>query len=376
MRQFRRRNNDYGHVERYAAVAAVFLWVFAVFTVGTATEPILSFASSEQRPYPLDTISSIGALSSLGKVFSPYALPSVFFVRGNREDVVSSDKSSGGSYDDSYLEYLEKEEAAFAMAEIPDGAMPVVKTVLCPAQGFENIGGVYINNESEKEIDCVPTPIKLERWSDKPQVLIYHTHGTESYNPGYSFYDSEVYSPNSTDISQNVVRIGSVIAQILENNGVGVIHLTEMFDASGYSDAYDRSCKAVEEILEENKSISIVLDVHRDTVIDSEGTKLRPVVQTENGPAAQLMILLGSGRKNAQVPNWRKNLSFAIAVGEEINKIDDDILRPIMLRATRYNQHLSTGSVLVEVGTCGNTLSEAERAARIFAEALIASCFD
>lgn len=376
MRQFRYKNSDCGHVERYAVVSAIFLLAFAVLTVGTVTDPTLSFISSEQLLCSVDTVSSSGALSSFGKVFSPYSLPSVFFVRGNKEDVVSSDKSPSGFYDDSHLEYLEKAEAAFAMAEIPDGALPVVKTVLNPAQGFEKIGEIYINNESGKDIECVPVPIKLVKELKEPQVLIYHTHGTEAYNPGYSFYGNDVYSPNSTDISENVVRIGSVIAQVLENNGVEVIHLTEMFDASGYSDAYDRSCSAVEKILEENPSISIVLDIHRDTVIDSEGTKLRPVVQTEKGAAAQLMILLGSGKKGAQVPLWNENLSFALALCSEINEIDGDILRPIMLRATRYNQHLSTGAILVEVGTCGNTLSEAERAALIFADALISSCFD
>ena len=103
---------------------------------------------------------------------------------------------------------------------------------------------------------------------------------------------------------------------------------------------------------------------------------MRPIASTEEGTAAQLMILLGSGKKGAEVPEWRKNLSFALAVCSEINKINGDILRPIMLRATRYNQHLSTGSILVEVGTCGNTLSEAERAAEIFANALLSSCFE
>lgn len=375
MRQFRQKNSDCGHVERYAAIAALFLLVFAIFTVGTITEPMLFYASSSQSSNPFDSVSSMETLSGFGKVFSPYSLPSVFLVRGNEEDVVSSDKSPDGSFNEEHLEYLEKSEAVYAMAEAPDGALPVIKTVLSPAQGFENIGGVYINNESKKEIDCIPIPIKLERGAEKPQVLIYHTHGTESYNPGYSFYGNGIYSPNSEDISQNVVRIGAVIARILEENGVGVIHLTEMFDASGYSDAYERSCSAAEKILGENPSISIVLDVHRDTVIDSEGTKIRPVVETEDGAAAQLMILLGSGRKGAQVPEWDKNLSFALAVCSEINKIDGNILRPIMLRATRYNQHLSTGSILVEVGTCGNTLSEAERAARIFANALLSSCF-
>lgn len=356
-------------VRRAAVAAAVVLLLFSVLTVGTVCEPTWSAAASEGVFLPF-------AESSFGKVFSPYNLPSVFF-RGDKEDVGSSGKNTVGVYDDSHLEYLEKAEAVFSETDFPDGALPVIKTTLRAASGFENIDGVYINNESKKDLSSVsPSPIKLQKNSSLPQVLIYHTHGTESYNPGYSFYDNEVYLPNSTDITENVVRIGTVIGTVLENNGVGVVHLTEMFDASGYSDAYSRSCDAAQKILEKYPSIRIVLDIHRDTVIDSEGTKMRPIASTEEGTAAQLMILLGSGKKGAEVPEWCKNLSFALAVCSEINKINGDILRPIMLRATRYNQHLSTGSILVEVGTCGNTLSEAERAAEIFANALLSSCFE
>lgn len=366
------RNDNYFEGQAFfskktAAFAAVILWIFSVLTIGASVEPAeLGNAVSQE-------LTSFMFTGSFGENFLPNSVSAVFWVRGDEEDVVSSDKDTAEE-NNGHLEALEKAEAVFAMKESPSGAMPVVKTVLLPSKSFESINGVYINNESKKDLSVEPKRIILQKDETEPQVLIYHTHGTECYNPGYSFYDDDIYSVNTTDTTKNVVRIGTVIADVLEENGIKTIHMTEMFDASGYSDAYERSCAAVEKVLAENPSIKIVLDIHRDTVIDSEGTKLRPVVSTESGAAAQLMILLGSGRSGAQVPQWRENLSFALAVCAEINEISEDILRPIMLRATRYNQHLSVGAILVEVGTCGNTLSEAERAAAIFAKALAESC--
>jgi len=256
----------------------------------------------------------------------------------------------------------------FIKIEKTDDCLPVISTTLTASSTMMKIGNIYVNNESGKEITAEARTVQLT--DAQPQILIYHTHGTECYNPGCDFYGDGSYSVNTTDTEKNVVKIGEAVTDILKQRGIGVIHLTEMFDKDDYLSAYDKSLEAIEKILEDNPSIQIIIDIHRDTVIQSDGTKLSTVTTTDCGKTAQMMIVIGSGRKNAEVPDWNENLSFALGICEKINEKYPSVLRPILIRSTRYNQHLSINSILLEVGTCGNTLTEAVNASVIFANCL------
>lgn len=260
--------------------------------------------------------------------------------------------------------------------EIPDDALPVLALTLKPSESMDGEDGVYINNEANKDYDLRKLLNSDETTSlvrdGSVQVLIYHTHGTESYNTdGLPYYGDEYYEVHSEDTSQNVVHIGEIITEYLEERGIGVIHDETMYDIDGYNDAYERSCAAATKILEEYPGIKLILDIHRDTVIISDGTKYRLVTESDDDTVAQIMILVGTGKESAPNDHWIKNLALAVKLQRRAEYICDGLMRPVLLRNSGYNQHISEGALLVEIGTCGNTLKEAETAAELFASAIL-----
>lgn len=268
------------------------------------------------------------------------------------------------------------EESDISETVLPENALPVVSLTLQPPASMNGEDGVYINNEAKKNIDLrslldAETSVELKTDSSV-QVIIYHTHGSESYNSdGLSYYGDEFYDVHTDDMTQNVVHIGQIITEKLRENGIGVVHDTTMYDLDGYNDAYDRSCDGVKSLLEMYPEAKLVLDIHRDTIVLENGSKYRPVAEYKNKNAAQMMILVGTGKPSAPNDHWAENLSAATKLQREAEKICENVMRPILLRNSGYNQHLTTGSLLVEMGTCGNSLEEAELAAEILSQAII-----
>lgn len=240
--------------------------------------------------------------------------------------------------------------------------------------------GIGIINETKYDPDpaaiaarerVIPTAAELYReYGDgSPLVLILHTHGTESYSPE----GAETYSVNedfrSADGGEGVVAVGDVIAETLRSRGIGVIHIGEMFDAEDFSAAYGRSGGAVMKTLGENPSVRYVIDVHRDAIITEDGVNLRPV--TEDVPrAAQFMTVVGTDAAGADHPRWEDNLAFALTLQKMISSAEPTLMRSVDLRPESFNQQYAPGSILVEAGAVGNSLSEVKRGAAIFAEAL------
>lgn len=200
---------------------------------------------------------------------------------------------------------------------------------------------------------------------DEPQVLIIHTHGSESFN-GINMGD---ISARSTDNEQNVVRLGSEIAEIFESSGISVIHDTGIRDYPSYNGSYTRTLAEIEAYLEMYPSIEIVIDVHRDAITDDEGNITKTVCQIGGEDAAQVMLVMGSDEGGLSHPLWEENLKLGLRLQEKMNQLFPGLARPLNLRIDRFNQHATTGSILVEIGCSGNTLDEAVLAARCFAEA-------
>lgn len=199
----------------------------------------------------------------------------------------------------------------------------------------------------------------------EPIVLIMHTHTTESYESGASEFYSEYDSSRSTDLSETVVAVGEKIAEKLTDAGIGVIHLTEMFDYPEYSGAYDRSSERVIEILEEHPSIQIVIDVHRDA-IESEGVRYAPVAEINGKTAAQVMMICGC----MNVPQYRYNLRLATRLQGIMETNYPGLTRPILFDERNYNQELTKGSILLEMGSHANSLEEALYSGELVGECL------
>ena len=230
-------------------------------------------------------------------------------------------------------------------------------------------GSVSIYNHTDYALDinallaAAPT---ISNQNDGPQVLIFHSHATEAYTMNGTDIYEESDSYRTLDTDQNVVRVGHEMTLILEAAGIEVIHDTTLYDYPSYNEAYTRSSKGVAQWLEQYPSIRLVIDVHRDALAATDGTIYKTVAGTVDN-CAQVMMVMGTDASGQKHPNWRVNLSLATSIQKELTDKWATLARPIVLRTSRFNQHQSTGEILLEVGSHGNTLQEAIAAGRLFA---------
>ena len=208
--------------------------------------------------------------------------------------------------------------------------------------------------------------------SKKPLVLILHTHGTEAYTAeGADGYNDTGNLWRSNDTSENVVAVGAVMAQVLEENGIPTLHCQIMHDKDSYNDAYTYSAATIKKYLKQYPTLKYVFDVHRDAIISSDGSLIKGVTEIGGESVAQVMCVAGSDFKGADYPHWEANLALALRLRTVLNEKAPTLCRPVYLRGAAYNlQHTVGGSLLLEIGSSGNTLSEAKRAAVHVAEAL------
>lgn len=239
----------------------------------------------------------------------------------------------------------------------------IIPTTISGGLSIKNTSGYDIDIDSVLSAGC---PIRLE--TGKPQILIIHTHSSEAYSPaGLDKYD-DLGTNRTLDQNLNVIRIGKELAKIFEDCGLNVIHDTQVFDYPSYTGSYNRSCEAVEKYLADYPSIKIVIDLHRDALCSD--TVTYKTTATEQGVcASQVMLFVGSDSSGLEHPNWRQNLSLALYLQNAVCQSYPSLMRPITLTKYRYNQHLSPGSMIIEVGSNGNTLQEALAAIRLFGNA-------
>lgn len=202
--------------------------------------------------------------------------------------------------------------------------------------------------------------LKIELNSPDPQVLIVHTHTTESYEPYQrSYYDSE-FPYRTKDPEHNVTRIGEVLAQRLADQGISVLHDGTIHDSPTYTGAYDRSEATIRAALEEYPSIKVVIDLHRDAVYCDDGSRKAPVAEINGSSAAQFMIIAGcDDGRFGNMPYYEQNLSLACLIQDAAEALYPGLARPVLFDYRNYNQHISTGSLLIEVGGHANSLDEA-----------------
>ena len=252
---------------------------------------------------------------------------------------------------------------------VRDNGVP--STTLRPSDpsGYLVYGNVYVHNTSAAPLtlDDLESGFSAVLTDDAPQVLIVHTHGCEAYTmpEGEEYIASDDH--RTLDEAYNVVRVGDEIARALTDADIGVLHDRTLHDYPNYSGAYNRSLATVERYREEYPSIVYVFDVHRDAVADAQGSQYK-LLCAEEPDAAQLEFVIGSDGGGLGHPKWRDNLRLACAVQETLLEDYPTLMRPIIVRNSRYNQQVTTGSLLLEVGTAGNSLEEALIAARLFAD--------
>jgi stage II sporulation protein P len=230
------------------------------------------------------------------------------------------------------------------------------------------------NEEVEAELE---KPLGLA-WEDteEPQVLIFHTHATESYEPYDREFCDTSYNWRSTDNDNNMAAVGEVLARELRAAGIGVIHDVTQHDYPSYNGSYQRSAETVSAYLEKYPSIQVVLDIHRDAIESPAGNLIKPVAWIDGKKAAQVMIISGCDDGTMNMPGWADNLRFAAALQSEAESRYPGLMRPVFFCYRKYNMDLSPGALLLEVGSHGNTLEEASYSAELLGKALAAALED
>ena len=226
---------------------------------------------------------------------------------------------------------------------------------------------IPLSNEAKLSYDAeqIAGMVPTFEMSDEPLVLIMHTHGSEAYT------DTD---GRSEDIEKNVVAVGEALEETLTEYGIPVLHDERMYDVPSYTRSYNEAYVGIKATLEKNPSIQIVLDIHRDGYSYEDGTLMSTAesFQGSDGTlrSAKVMFLVGTNAGTLEHPTWRSHLAFAMALQMRLEDIVPGITRPVFLRRQRFNEHMTPGSLLVEIGSSGDNLSEAKAAVRVFGQAL------
>lgn len=207
----------------------------------------------------------------------------------------------------------------------------------------------------------------------RPRVLIYHTHTWEAYEMA----EGARYTPTETwrtkDEAHNMIRIGEELAHELEARGFAVVHDQTAFEPPNLSAAYVRSLEMIEERLDAGETYDYIFDVHRDAysgLYNGSNT-----VEVNGTRAAYVMLLVGKGTGETgagfdERPDWPKNLALAEQITAQMNGLAPGISRDVKIKPGRFNQHVSTSALLIEVGNNKNTLAEALASCPIIAQAI------
>jgi len=239
------------------------------------------------------------------------------------------------------------------------------------ANGFVTYGDVFVRNGTSYDIDVellLNAPLNLNLQRNQPQVLLIHTHTTEAFFPNEQNWYVPTDVERTDDANFNVVRIGDELARVLTAHGFNVLHDRTIYDFPTFAGAYSRALESIESYIERYPSIAIVIDIHRDSIMRDDGTIYSAVTKYNGENHAQMMFVMGSSGSGQPFPHWRENLAFAAQLQQAVLARVPNSMRPILMRNGRFNQHATTGSLLLEVGSSGNCLSEAIRAVRIFGE--------
>lgn len=215
------------------------------------------------------------------------------------------------------------------------------------------LGGVKIKNETKFEID--ESILDKQLSINKENILIFHTHTCESYTPTEEYYYEQTGNFRTTDMNYSVVRVGDELTNYLMSFGFNVVHDKTYHDYPAYTGSYTRSKATVENALKSNPS-DIIIDLHRDAI--GSKSDYDPSVKIGEETAAQLMFVIGTNGGGLYHPNWQENLKFAIEIQEKANEMYPGLFKPMIVRNSRYNQHLGKAACIIEVGATGNTLEQ------------------
>ena len=259
------------------------------------------------------------------------------------------------------------EEVPEIVETVPQVTEPPGQPVFSP----EDAVLVSVTNYPGYDIDIpamLEQPLTWDLTQAEPSVLIFHSHTSESYENTEGYDASDPY--RTRDPNYNMISIGKHLAECLQKKGVGVIHDTTVHDYPSYNNAYYLSRETVKQYLERYPSIRLVLDIHRDAYEDANGNQASDAITVDGKEAARLMIVAGTNAGGYTHTAWRENLSVAVKLHTVLEKKYPGLCRDLTMRSYYFNQDLSPGALLVEVGTAGDTRQDALYAAELLADGI------
>lgn len=252
----------------------------------------------------------------------------------------------------------------------------VVEKFISPYTANTSFSGIYLKNSTDLNIDlkgllAAPIPYKIIK-NSTPQVLIVHTHATESFLLEERDFYTDTDLSRTLDESYNMIRLGEIVANKLNAAGINTLHDKTKHDYPEYNGSYDRAADTINSYLKKYPDIKIVIDMHRDSISAGNNDKAKPVVEINGKKAAQVMLVMGSQSGNVKnFPNWQENLKLAIRLQQQIEIMYPSLARSLSFVSRLYNQNLTNGSMLIEMGTEANNINEVIYSAELVSEALI-----
>ena len=261
----------------------------------------------------------------------------------------------------------------------PSTTHPIPETTAPPPQSwhFSAADLAYVRVQYASDCSYRPgleklllQPLPWNLTGEEPKVLILHTHASESYTrqSGESYQETAAY--RTLDTAYNMVAVGDYLTQLLTAAGIAVIHDRQIHDYPSYNQSYNNSRASVQQYLAQYPSIQVVLDLHRDAAENADGSQYATACRVNGETVAQLMLVVGTNASGNYHPAWQDNLAAAVKLQALLEQLAPGITRQTILRAQRFNQDLSPGAMIVEVGTAGNSLAEAMGAIPFLAQAL------
>lgn len=318
-----------------------------------------------------------GLLDSLARLSLSIASGNLFF-SPTQTGASTADTESEKTETETKSPTNEQQKLATTAENIPqEKRKDVVTETLSGTKSDLHYDNIYVRNITKTETVDIKKELSEEmnihiKDDDSVQVLIMHTHTTESYMPADIGCYSTDWPTRSKNEEENMVAVGKIISDKLNAAGIKTVHATDVHDDPQYTGAYDRSGETVQKYLKKYPDIQVVLDIHRDAITNTDKSKVKPTVEINGKNAAQIMIINGCQDGNIDnYPDWQINMRFALKLQQQIEKDNEGLARPIYFTCKEYNQRLTHGSLLIEMGSEANTLEEAKYSAELVSDSLI-----
>lgn len=214
----------------------------------------------------------------------------------------------------------------------------------------------------------IPNQPEIEIAQRKPRIMVYHTHGSETFFDDTNPQDNRYHTllPHMGKI----VDVGKALAENLDRAGISVYHDTSSYDGKVFADSYNQARQALRQQLS-RESFDILLDIHRDAYEKTDFSREDFIVEVNGKPAAKVMLVITQGYLNYSSTSWSVNKKLCIALAGKLQEKYPGLLRKILpVEGRRYNQDLHPQSLLIEVGYQYNTTEEAVYTGELLARAL------